>query len=50
MVIAATALLQRNPDPTDEEIITGMNTNLCRCNGYTKILQAVRRAAEKMRR
>ena len=50
MVIAATALLERNPNPTDEEIVTGMNTNLCRCNGYTKILQAVRRAAEKMRR
>jgi len=50
MVIAATALLERNPNPTDEEIVTGMNTNLCRCNGYTKILQAVRQAAEKMRR
>jgi len=50
MVIAATALLERNPHPTDEEIVTGMNTNLCRCNGYTKILQAVRQAAEKMRR
>lgn len=50
MVIAATALLERNPNPTDEEIVTEMNTNLCRCNGYTKILQAVRRAAEKMRR
>jgi aerobic carbon-monoxide dehydrogenase small subunit len=50
MVIAATALLERNPNPKDEEIITEMNANLCRCNGYTKILQAVRRAAEKMRR
>lgn len=50
MVVAATALLERNPNPTDDEIVAGMNTNLCRCNGYAKILQAVRRAAEKMRR
>jgi aerobic-type carbon monoxide dehydrogenase small subunit (CoxS/CutS family) len=50
MVLAAAALLERNPDPTDEEIVAEMNVNLCRCNGYTKILQAVRRAAEKMRR
>jgi aerobic carbon-monoxide dehydrogenase small subunit len=50
MVMAATALLERNPNPTDEEIVAEMNVNLCRCNGYTKILQAVRRAAEMMRR
>jgi len=50
MVLAATALLERNPNPTDEEIIAELNVNLCRCNGYIKILQAVRRAAEKMRR
>ena len=48
MVLTAAALLQRNPDPTDEEIVAEMNVNLCRCNGYTKILQAVRRAAKKM--
>jgi|SRR3990172_11904933 len=50
MVLAATALLERNPNPADEEIVREMNVNLCRCNGYTKILQAVRRAAEKIRR
>jgi len=50
MIIAAAALLERNPEPTDEEIVAAMNVNLCRCNGYTKILQAVRRAAKKMRR
>jgi len=50
MIIAAAALLERNPEPTDEEIVAEMNVNLCRCNGYTKILQAVRRAAKKMRR
>lgn len=50
MVLTAVALLERNPRPTDEEIVAEMNVNLCRCNGYTKILQAVRRAAEKMGR
>lgn len=50
MILTATALLEKNPRPTDEEIVAEMNVNLCRCNGYTKILQAVRRAAEKMRR
>lgn len=50
MVLTAAALLERNPDPTDEEIVAEMNVNMCRCNGYTKILQAVRRAAEQMRR
>jgi aerobic-type carbon monoxide dehydrogenase small subunit (CoxS/CutS family) len=49
MVLTAVALLEKNPDPTDEEIVAEMNTNLCRCNGYTKILRAIRRAAEKMR-
>jgi aerobic-type carbon monoxide dehydrogenase small subunit (CoxS/CutS family) len=48
MVLTAAALLERNPDPTDEEIVAEMNVNLCRCNGYTKILQAVRRAAAKL--
>lgn len=50
MVLTAVGLLERNPDPTDEEIVAEMNVNLCRCNGYTKILQGVRRAAEKIRR
>jgi aerobic-type carbon monoxide dehydrogenase small subunit (CoxS/CutS family) len=50
MILATVALLQENPNPTDEQIIAGMNGNLCRCNGYVKITNAVRRAAEKMRR
>jgi aerobic-type carbon monoxide dehydrogenase small subunit (CoxS/CutS family) len=45
MILAANALLKNNPKPTDKQIIEGMNGNLCRCNGYTKILNAVRRAA-----
>jgi len=49
MILTAVALLEKNPNPTDEEIAEEMNTNLCRCNGYTKILNAVRHAAEKYR-
>ncbi|UCC98481.1 MAG: (2Fe-2S)-binding protein [Phycisphaerales bacterium] len=45
MILSAVALLNENPRPTDEQIIEGMNGNLCRCNGYTKIMNAVRRAA-----
>jgi carbon-monoxide dehydrogenase small subunit len=50
MILTAVALLAKNPKPTDEEIAEEMNVNLCRCNGYVKILNAVRRAAEKMQR
>ncbi|HYW81574.1 MAG TPA: (2Fe-2S)-binding protein [Thermoguttaceae bacterium] len=50
MILAAVALLEENSDPTDEQIVEGMNGNVCRCNGYPKIVNAVRRAAEKMRR
>lgn len=47
MIMTAAALLEKNPNPTDEEIASEMNVNICRCNGYTKILNAVRRVAEK---
>lgn len=50
MVLSAVALLGTKPNPTDEEIVAGMNENICRCNGYIKIVKAVRRAADKMRR
>lgn len=50
MILAAVALLEENANPTDDEIVEGMNGNICRCNGYPKIVNAVRRAAEKMRR
>lgn len=45
MVLTAVALLKENPQPTDEQIVEAMNGNICRCNGYTKIMSAVRRAA-----
>lgn len=50
MILSAVALLQEIPNPTDEQIVEGMNGNICRCNGYVKITNAVRRAAKKMQR
>ena len=41
MVLTAKALLDRNPDPTREEILAGLRGNLCRCTGYVKIVEAV---------
>ena len=48
MILAAAALLNENPNPTDEQIAEWMNGNICRCNGYTKILKAIRRAAAQI--
>jgi len=45
MILTTVAFLETNPNPTDQEIVDAMNDNLCRCNGYVKILKAVRRAA-----
>ncbi len=50
MILSAVALLQENPNPTDDQIVASMNGNICRCNGYVKIMNAVRRAAKKMQR
>jgi aerobic carbon-monoxide dehydrogenase small subunit len=49
MIMATTQLLQRNPDPTEEEIRHGIEGNLCRCTGYQHIVQAVQCAAKKMK-
>jgi len=49
MILAAAALLEENPRPTDEQIAEWMNVNICRCNGYTKILKAIRRAAAQIK-
>ncbi len=48
MIMRTHRLLQENPNPTDEEIRTGLAGNLCRCTGYQNIVKAVRRAADKM--
>ena len=47
MVMSAKALLAENPDPSDEEIRIGLSGNLCRCTGYTRIVDAVMAAARK---
>jgi carbon-monoxide dehydrogenase small subunit len=45
MVMATKALLDRNPEPTRQEILDGLKGNLCRCTGYVKIIDAVEQAS-----
>lgn len=47
MVMSATALLRRNPDPTEDEIKEALVGNLCRCTGYVRIIDAIRDVAAK---
>jgi carbon-monoxide dehydrogenase small subunit len=49
MIMSAKALLEKNPDPTEEEIRWGISGNLCRCTGYVKIVEAIQYAAAKLR-
>lgn len=49
MLIASKALLDRHPDPTEEQIRFWLAGNLCRCTGYEKIIRAVREAALRLR-
>jgi len=49
IVVAAKALLERNPDPSEQEVRYWLAGNLCRCTGYDKIIRAVLDAAETMR-
>lgn len=46
-VMNAAALLAKNPNPSDQEIIDGMSGNLCRCGTYNRIRKAIKNAAEK---
>ena len=48
-LVAAKALLDKNPNPSEEEIRFGLAGNLCRCTGYDKIVRAVQDAASEMR-
>ena len=48
MILAAYALLRDNRRPTEEDIKAALDGNLCRCTGYTKIITAVRLAAERL--
>ncbi|MCX2727524.1 (2Fe-2S)-binding protein [Thermomicrobium sp. 4228-Ro] len=49
MIMTAVDFLQRNPNPTEEEIRHAIEGNLCRCTGYQNIVRAIQYAAEKMR-
>ena len=49
MMISSVALLEQNPNPTEDEIRWGLSGNLCRCTGYINIVKAVQYAAEKMK-
>jgi carbon-monoxide dehydrogenase small subunit len=49
MVMISKALLDRDPDPTADEIARALSGNICRCTGYRPIVQAVEVAAEAMR-
>jgi carbon-monoxide dehydrogenase small subunit len=48
MIVAAKALLDRNPNPTEDEIREAIAGNLCRCTGYAQIVDAVQMASERM--
>jgi carbon-monoxide dehydrogenase small subunit len=47
MILSAKALLDRSPSPSEEEIRLALSGNVCRCTGYTKIIEAVRLAAAR---
>jgi aerobic-type carbon monoxide dehydrogenase small subunit (CoxS/CutS family) len=49
MILAAKALLDENPAPTDAQIVAHMDGNLCRCTGYLPILKAIRQASAQLR-
>ena len=46
MIVAASALLNQNPHPTREQIVTSMNGNVCRCGVYKRIVEAIQMAGE----
>jgi carbon-monoxide dehydrogenase small subunit len=47
MILAAKALLEENPNPTDDDVRRAIDGNLCRCTGYQKIVSSVLKGAEK---
>ncbi|MGH2515218.1 MAG: (2Fe-2S)-binding protein [Ktedonobacterales bacterium] len=49
MMMTATALLAKNPNPTDDEIRQAISGNLCRCTGYVNIVKSIHYAADKLR-
>ena len=49
MIMTAVGILKDNPNPTEADIVKGLEGNLCRCTGYVNIVKSVRRAAELMK-
>jgi aerobic-type carbon monoxide dehydrogenase small subunit (CoxS/CutS family) len=49
MILSAVALLEKNPHPSDAEIVRGMDGNICRCGTYPRIVAAIRLAASRMK-
>ena len=49
IIIAAKAIIDENPEPSEDDIRLGLSGNLCRCTGYTKIFEAIADAAAAMR-
>ena len=47
-IMSAAALLNQNPDPSDQDIVNGMSGNICRCGTYQRIFAAVRKAAKEV--
>ena len=50
MLVSAAALLRKNPHPSEEEIVKGMDGNICRCGTYRRIIDAIQSAAKEARR
>ena len=50
MIMRAVEILEKNPNPTEEEIRWGISGNLCRCTGYVNIVKSIQYAAEKMQK
>ncbi len=49
LVMSAVGLLQENPDPTEDEVKYAIGGNLCRCTGYSKVIESIMAAAQEMR-
>jgi len=49
MILNAYSLLHQNPRPSPKDILQGMDKNLCRCGAHSRIVQAIRTAAQEMR-
>jgi carbon-monoxide dehydrogenase small subunit len=49
LIMTAKAMLDENPNPTEEEVREGLNGNVCRCTGYTKIVEAILSVVEKQK-